>query len=91
MGITEALTAACCIVQSPKKTGPCRLARQGRLERRSTSSRLRDLLSESPGDCQLETIAKPGPWIGGALPPGGRREQGTRPESRAWSLPLADH
>ncbi|APD47338.1 MULTISPECIES: diadenylate cyclase CdaA [unclassified Synechococcus] len=81
MGITERFDRCLCIVIS-EETGTLSLARQGRLERPITSSRLRDLLSEALAMPAPKPPAKPG--HGSVVPlPTGRSVTQDTPESRA--------
>jgi uncharacterized protein (TIGR00159 family) len=81
MGITERFDRCLCIVVS-EETGTLSLARQGRLERPITSSRLRELLSAALALPTPKPPAKPG--HGSVVPlPMGRSVTQDTPESRA--------
>jgi uncharacterized protein (TIGR00159 family) len=81
MGITERFDRCLCIVIS-EETGTLSLARQGRLERPITSSRLRELLSAALALPTPKPPAKPG--HGSVVPlPMGRSVTQDTPESRA--------
>ncbi|MCP9773070.1 diadenylate cyclase CdaA [Synechococcus sp. Tobar12-5m-g] len=81
MGITERFDRCLCIVVS-EETGTLSLARQGRLERPITSSRLRELLSAALALPTPKPPAKPGHGSVVSLPTGRNVTQDT-PESRA--------